>query len=107
MMNCPLHNNICFYKPDIEVAKKHAADNMYSYLRTRRWGYLIMTAAINVNVPSDNNNAKVIQSSKNNSHPLKRDTSIMNLYIYVYILCVIAIKTETINITNLVIAILV
>lgn len=46
-----------------------------------------MTAAINVNVPSDNNNAKVIQSSKNNSHPFKRETLIMNIYIYIMCNC--------------------
>lgn len=60
-----------FYKPDIVVAKKHAADSMYSYFSTRRWGYLVITAAINANVPSDSINAKVMHSSKNNSHPLK------------------------------------
>jgi len=51
------------------VAKKHAADSMYSYLRTRRCGYLVITAAIIANVPSDNNIAKVMHSSKNNNHP--------------------------------------
>lgn len=51
---------------------KHAADSIYSYLSTRRCGYLVTTAAIIASVPRDNNNAKVIHSSKNNSHPLKR-----------------------------------
>lgn len=61
-----------FYKPDTEVAKKQAAESMYSYLSTRRCGYLVITAAIINNVPRDSTNARVIQSSKNNSHPMKR-----------------------------------
>lgn len=60
-----------FYKPDIVVAKKQAADSMYSYLRTRRCGYLVITAAIIAKVPSESNNANVMQSSKNNSQPSK------------------------------------
>lgn len=61
---------------------KQAADNKYSYLSTRRCGYLVKTAAIIASVPSDNNNAKVIHSSKNNSHPLKRNNvlNIMNSF---------------------------
>lgn len=75
--------NVYFYKPDIEVAKKHAADSMYSYFSTRRWGYLVITAAIIANVPSDSNIAKVMQSSKNNSHPLKINIVILSLNIFI------------------------
>lgn len=72
-----------FHKPDIVVAKKHAADSIYSYLRTRCWGHLVITAAIIANVPSESNNARVIHSSKNRSQPFEHHWKIIHCDRYI------------------------